>query len=48
MSGRKILVCKECGAECDHDEINYLNLCIDCENLFCELGEEYDESATRI
>jgi len=49
MSGRKILICKECGAECDHDEINYLNLCIDCEDIFCELGDEVnDESATRI
>jgi len=49
MSGRKILICKECGAMCDHDEINHQNICFDCEDIFCELGDEVnDESATRI
>ena len=43
MSGKKILVCKDCGAMCDYDEINCLNLCIDCEDLFCELGEDNEK-----
>ena len=36
MSGRPIFVCKECGAKCDHDEINYHNICIDCEKVETE------------
>ena len=49
MSGRKILVCKECGAMCDHDEINHQNICFDCENVFCELGDEDNaDSESRI
>jgi hypothetical protein len=36
MSGKPIFVCKECGAKCDHDEINYHNICIDCEKVETE------------
>ncbi len=49
MSNRTILVCKEYGNMCDHDEIKYTNICIDCENVFCELGDEDNgESESRI
>ena len=36
MSGRPIFVCKECGAKCDHDEINYQDICFDCEEIETE------------
>lgn len=42
MSGRPIFVCKECGAKCDHDEINERNICIDCEDVNLE-WEAFDE-----
>ena len=42
MSDRKILVCKDCGAMCKHDEINEDMICIDCDNIFCELVDDYE------
>lgn len=42
MSGNPIFVCKECGAKCDHDEINEKHICIDCEDVNLE-WEAFDE-----
>ena len=42
MSDRPIFVCKECGAKCDHDEINDKHICIDCEDVNLE-WEAFDE-----
>mgnify|MGYP001367282522 CR=1 FL=1 len=43
MSGSPIFICKECGAKCDHDEINNDNKCIDCEDINLE-WENFDDS----
>ena len=43
MSGKKLVICKECGAKCDFDEIDYKNTCFDCVEIFCELGGETHE-----
>ena len=31
--------CSECGETCKNDYINELGMCPDCEDLFCELGD---------
>ena len=36
MSGNPRFICKECGAKCDHDEINDKHICIDCEDVNLE------------
>ena len=36
MSGNPIFICKECGAKCDHDEINYQHICFECEQVETE------------
>ncbi len=32
MGHNKIFVCKECGSMCDHDEITYEDICIECKD----------------
>ena len=41
---RRYLYCKKCDEPCKHDEINEDMICIDCDNIFCELGGEDNDN----
>ena len=36
---RKVFYCEKCDEPCKTDEINEDMVCIDCQDLFCELGD---------
>ena len=36
---RKVFYCVQCNEPCKTDEINEDMVCIDCQDLFCELGD---------